>query len=511
MYASNRRGNNATLQINGRNSDIISTNSTNSDDAGDDSSPTSSSSTPEYRLQKFFAQLDYRGSLSCLSAHPEEAQRWIVALLPLHLLSYYITTANENDLFDEEHHHNLHQHQQQHLNGEDHIMHDDVDQEFMEQPPLLAVFSTLINVYPVAAMTPCRARGWLPLHYLSHMSTMRIRRKHIYCQLLSKLIASNPTMVTVTTSDDQGFGPLHLLLSDPDDFPPRSFMEMLIRPSPRAVVTMSNFGGGTSAIDLFYSNFCLDSQGTFSWSAPVVRRYLDSYGYNYQFRNARHTVLYHNAIRWEIALMLFHAAYTNQLLGGDARPYEEVQHVVLPPMNQNDHDDSMRNPTTDAAVPAVFRPLHALAGVADTPLNFMKFGLKVHRQHILNVDEGGNTLLHIAAKCDRDGREDNRQIIQCILEAEPRLAEISDADGAYPLTVALERRMEWNHGVKDICEAAPCILSHQDSHTCLVPFMFAASTYVKGEDDYFLNWAALDNTWEMLRADPSQIQSFHFS
>ena len=296
-------------------------------------------------------------------------------------------------------------------------------------------------------------------------------------------------MVTVTTSDEQGFGPLHLLFSDPDDFPPRSFIDTLIRPSPRLVVTMPNFGGGTCAIDLFYSNFCLDTSGTFSWNASMVTRYLYSYP-----RNGRESQVYQNAIRWEIALMLFHAAYTNEPLVEGTRPYEEVHND-----GDNHNGDSSRH---------VFRPLHALAGVPDTPLDLMEFGLKVHSQHILNVDQDGNTLLHVAANCDRDGRYDCRRIIQCILESNSNLAVISNACGAYPLTIALERRMEWHHGVQDICEAAPYVLSQQDPVTLLVPFMLAASTFVKKDNDFFLNWAALDNTWETLRADPSQIQSF---
>jgi len=132
-------------------------------------------------------------------------------------------------------------------------------------------------------------------------------------------------------------------------------------------------------------------------------------------------------------------------------------------------------------------------------------------------DQAGRLPLHIAVGPDNSSsptsqwkfRPQEFWSIKLALHFHPESASLADPNepaGRHPLHTALTHHHEICHGVQELVEAAPHVLSLRDPVTGLVPFLMASarspSKVAAAEDEC----RSLDTTWALLRADPSVLE-----
>ncbi len=96
------------------------------------------------------------------------------------------------------------------------------------------------------------------------------------------------------------------------------------------------------------------------------------------------------------------------------------------------------------------------------------------------------------------------ELMKDVIAANPSAANVKDVDGSYPLHSSLRSGKSWAKGVKELALAAPATVSAMDKVTSMLPFMLAAER--KGWDTTFSRGEKLTTVFELLRAEPSQVQ-----
>ena len=116
--------------------------------------------------------------------------------------------------------------------------------------------------------------------------------------------------------------------------------------------------------------------------------------------------------------------------------------------------------------------LHAAISFACPP-SFIKSIIQKNPLSPFVEDNFGQTALSVAAKA-QNRKEWCREIISCLIEANPMAARRRTDPEGYPLHLALKSGKLWDFGVKMIFEAAPDVLKVKDPTTGLYPWAIAA-------------------------------------
>mmetsp|Transcript_23729 Transcript_23729/g.34594 ORF Transcript_23729/g.34594 Transcript_23729/m.34594 type:complete len:369 (-) Transcript_23729:157-1263(-) len=112
----------------------------------------------------------------------------------------------------------------------------------------------------------------------------------------------------------------------------------------------------------------------------------------------------------------------------------------------------------------------------------------------LSVETVGNDR---GSKDKSDVENKKKSVIATVLEACPRSATMPDADGRYPLALALENGKGFDQGLREIIAAAPRLLDTRDTKTHMYPFMMAAVG---------THGPSFNTVYELLRSFPELVQ-----
>jgi hypothetical protein len=116
--------------------------------------------------------------------------------------------------------------------------------------------------------------------------------------------------------------------------------------------------------------------------------------------------------------------------------------------------------------------LHAAISCACPP-SFIKSIIQRFPASPFVEDNFGYTALSVAAKTHTK-KEWCRDIILCLIEANPKAALRQTDPGGYPIHLALKSGKLWDFGVRLIFEAAPDVLKVKDPISGLYPWTVAA-------------------------------------
>lgn len=126
----------------------------------------------------------------------------------------------------------------------------------------------------------------------------------------------------------------------------------------------------------------------------------------------------------------------------------------------------------------------------DTPPDLLRYIVETNAEELTQVDEDGNLPLHYAAKSkphERNKRESfpafhTKYVVDELLYKFPEGASIPDAEGRFPLTLAVDSGKQWiGGGVKSLYDAYPDALRQIDVESN--PGLQKALSYIDEERD----------------------------
>ena len=131
------------------------------------------------------------------------------------------------------------------------------------------------------------------------------------------------------------------------------------------------------------------------------------------------------------------------------------------------------------------------------PLDFIRFAMRQHPDHLSYQDKDGRTPLSITCTAFGSNEKDEYYItlIQEISSKCPEAAKMKDSLDHYPINTLLRKGACWSSGVESLVHAAPDLLETKCISSGLYPFMAAAPL---SSDDTIFN---------LLRASPCRIES----
>jgi hypothetical protein len=144
------------------------------------------------------------------------------------------------------------------------------------------------------------------------------------------------------------------------------------------------------------------------------------------------------------------------------------------------------------------RLVHAAASVRHCPLYVVQLAVRLHPGQLLERDDNGNTPLILAIEGKWSG-----DVVNTVLEANPRAATSLDAQGRSPLALAVATgQYSYQYTLSRLFSAEPNAATTRDALTALFPFALAAidtTTANTAQDDN----SQLSTIYALLRVDPS--------
>jgi hypothetical protein len=157
------------------------------------------------------------------------------------------------------------------------------------------------------------------------------------------------------------------------------------------------------------------------------------------------------------------------------------------------------------------REIHA-AIYCGAPRCIMRLALCQYNEQLVEVDNNGDTPLSLAisrhretswaTEIKREETDDDMNMLQMILWADPISASIPNKSGRLPLHSAIDNGICWRNGTEDILKENPDAASVRDEVTGLFPFMLASGSerFVFSEDELLLS-----RVFDLLQTDPSVV------
>lgn len=306
-----------------------------------------------------------------------------------------------------------------------------------QQRSVLACIQAMIRDAP-ATVAAVDAKGNIPLHYIiSRRSIEQPNRLRVRAQVLRTLVAANSKVAVdyfaynATSFDFEtgGVTPFyHALQTLPDDCEPEgptvpyiSAIQEIYPP----MVGLSNASDGDKPLALLYRRFT---------------RQFDLSEKFFTGDNSRPEVVEHRR-RYKIAA---------------GNTWKIIELLLRPPGGKDD-----------------WKIVHRAIQV-ETPPDLLRYIVETNAQDLTQPDEYGNLPLHYAAKSLPQESSFpafySKYIVDELLYKFPEAASIPDADGLYPLTLAVQTGKQWiGGGVKSLYDAYPEALSQidLDSHATL--------------------------------------------
>ena len=306
-----------------------------------------------------------------------------------------------------------------------------------QQRTVLASIQAMIRDAPetVAAID---AKGHIPLHYvINRRSVEHPNRLRVRAQVLRALVAANAQVAidyfsynaTVFDFDTGGVTPLyHALQSLPDDCvadgPTVPYIAAIQEICP-PIVGISNASDGDKPLALLYRRFT---------------RQFDLSEKFFTGDNSRQEVVLHRR-RFKIAA---------------GNTWKLIELLLRPPGGADD-----------------WKVVHRAIQV-ETPPDLLRYIVETNAEDLTQPDEFGNLPIHYAAKSLPQESSFpafySKYIIDELLYKFPEAASFPDAEGLFPLTLAVQTGKQWiGGGVKSLYDAYPDALSQidLDSHASL--------------------------------------------
>jgi Ankyrin repeats (3 copies) len=181
----------------------------------------------------------------------------------------------------------------------------------------------------------------------------------------------------------------------------------------------------------------------------------------------------------------------------------------------------------DSSSSKVFRPMHAAAAI-DCPRPVVRLATIIHKEHLAQRDENGNTPLLIAASTpvykvrdlsddgymledrihgddkdeemayEEDADTSQPSVIEILMDALPGAAAICDLKGNLALNLAIASGKRWHQGVQAILAGYPDALNREDSSNGFIPFLQASVIQRPDTGTIF----------ELLRRDPALLRNW---
>lgn len=118
--------------------------------------------------------------------------------------------------------------------------------------------------------------------------------------------------------------------------------------------------------------------------------------------------------------------------------------------------------------------LHACLGLQGCSPPLIWLSMTIHPEQIHLSDHEGNLPIHLAAANRVIGGQTLRPVIEVLLKQYPTSVCALNAEGRFPLHLALESGKRWDGGVSAILKVAPELVVERDVASGLFPFMIAA-------------------------------------